>query len=642
MTARALCGVLALILAAPAVAVELPVATGRITFVETVPGSPGFERFKSDTEYNGETLTLEHVSEEGDAEGRGVVSLSNVPSVLAVATSYSASLYAQTFSQAVYYMSVQGSAGTVVPVRMRGLLEASDGATFRFSGHFAQAILGVRDNLTNESMGGRNLYADLGFSNPVQRHVFDQMLSLRAGSVYAVIMMASAGAQGMNEDYENAPITSRAFVDPYFNIDPGFLSANPEYALAFGTGVGNALPPIGAVPEPAAWVMMILGVGAVGAAARRRRWPVETAPASCPSATKRMKRSMLAMLLALVSGMATAQSFHLESLPPLQSESYAHVFGNDGSGVDAPNGGSYADDRRFSGAVVAQPLATGASITNAPEFPMALVSGSTSATVQLGIIRMGATLARGNDRYPIPDGEATPSIVANVGSRGSFVDGFTITGTTPRVRVQLSLRFDGFSNMGSGPDADAQARILHHISLESQPADSLLLLGTRLDRTGLGFWSSASRCDVLSNGNQQCNVLTDLQQGRHDQGAFAGRRQVEFEVDNGATIWVAHMLDAGLSQGGTFAEESGWPQVTLDLTRTSVFDGFSGEGLTGIHSAHLGDLRSVGGVFSYETVHVLSAVPEPGNALMLVLGLGVVAWARRPQRIFPWDGPTPV
>ena len=116
------------------------------------------------------------------------------------------------------------------------------------------------------------MYAQLGFSDPVQRQVVDQMLGLRAGRVYRISMQAAAGAPGMNEDYEAARITSRGFVDPYFNIDPGFLSANPEYALAFGTGVGNALPPIGAVPEPAAWVMMILGVGAVGAATRGRRF----------------------------------------------------------------------------------------------------------------------------------------------------------------------------------------------------------------------------------------------------------------------------------------------------------------------------------------------------------------------------------
>jgi hypothetical protein len=224
MPTHALHGILALILAAPAVAVELPVATGRITFVETVPGSPPVERFKSVTEYDGETLTLPHVSEEGGAVGRGVLSLSDVPSVTAVATSSAAGLYAQTYSSAVYYMSVQGSSGTLVPIRMRGLLEASDGATFRFSDHFAQALLGVRDNLTNESMGEWNLLAHLEFSNPVQRQVVDQMLDLRAGSVYRINMQASAGAQGMNAEYESARITSRAFVDPYFNIDPGFLS----------------------------------------------------------------------------------------------------------------------------------------------------------------------------------------------------------------------------------------------------------------------------------------------------------------------------------------------------------------------------------------------------------------------------------
>src|SRR5580693_2831638 len=59
-----------------------------------------------------------------------------------------------------------------------------------------------------------------------------------------------------------------AMVDPSFMIDPAFLTENPSFSLQFSPGVGNS-PPSG-VPEPAAWVTILVGVGYVGAGLRMR------------------------------------------------------------------------------------------------------------------------------------------------------------------------------------------------------------------------------------------------------------------------------------------------------------------------------------------------------------------------------------
>jgi hypothetical protein len=60
-----------------------------------------------------------------------------------------------------------------------------------------------------------------------------------------------------------------AFIDPYVFIDPDFLALHPDYAVIVSPGVGNTAP--GGAPEPAAWVLMALGFGGLGAVLRSRR-----------------------------------------------------------------------------------------------------------------------------------------------------------------------------------------------------------------------------------------------------------------------------------------------------------------------------------------------------------------------------------
>ena len=65
------------------------------------------------------------------------------------------------------------------------------------------------------------------------------------------------------------PNSGYAYVDPYIYIDPNMPDA-ADYMITLSDGVGNGLPTTG-VPEPASWVMMLVGVGGCGAVMRRRR-----------------------------------------------------------------------------------------------------------------------------------------------------------------------------------------------------------------------------------------------------------------------------------------------------------------------------------------------------------------------------------
>jgi hypothetical protein len=291
-------------------------------------------------------------------------------------------------------------------------------------------------------------------------------------------------------------------------------------------------------------------------------------------------------------------------------------------------GTSIIEDGRVSGPVVAAPLATSASIVVPDEIAMAGMTGNTSARVSPGIIRMGMTMARTPDCYDIPFGQACPSLIASLSSAGRFSDAFTFTGSTARLLVNLAVSFDGRTDIG---DNGMSARVDQGFGIEALASDNLVLLDSRFIQNGQGFWDISNSCDFQSNGNRRCGVGATLIRGTDAQGSFAGRTLLSFEIDNGATVFLRNDLEGSLFANG-FTQE-GWPRATLDMDRTAVFEGFSGNGLTGITSASLGALSSVGGVFAYEDVHALNAaVPEPASWAMLIAGFGLVGAVLRRRR----------
>ena len=81
-------------------------------------------------------------------------------------------------------------------------------------------------------------------------------------------MQVFAGADAL--DYGSASGTElNATADPYFQLDPTFVSSNPEYSLNFSPGFYNVQS---SVPEPGTSTYAVLGVLVLGAARLRRMW----------------------------------------------------------------------------------------------------------------------------------------------------------------------------------------------------------------------------------------------------------------------------------------------------------------------------------------------------------------------------------
>ena len=75
-----------------------------------------------------------------------------------------------------------------------------------------------------------------------------------------VVLSLTLSVQGLVPNI--VPGTYTGFADPLISIDPAFAAANPDYRLLISPNVA---------PEPAGWVMMLLGAGATGALLRRHR-----------------------------------------------------------------------------------------------------------------------------------------------------------------------------------------------------------------------------------------------------------------------------------------------------------------------------------------------------------------------------------
>lgn len=90
-----------------------------------------------------------------------------------------------------------------------------------------------------------------------------QMLTGASGTVTGSVQLFAGANVASGLSSTNATV----FIDPYLQISPAFLSANPTATLSITPGVGNA---VSAVPEANTLLMMLSGLLAVSAVYRRR------------------------------------------------------------------------------------------------------------------------------------------------------------------------------------------------------------------------------------------------------------------------------------------------------------------------------------------------------------------------------------
>jgi hypothetical protein len=112
-------------------------------------------------------------------------------------------------------------------------------------------------SITGQNFSTVGASAETSSSDPFVSFVFDQMVSFSSNTSYHVQLFASASAV-----FRNGGGTASAFVDPVFTIDPAYANNFTIVGVPGQTG---------AVPEPAAWAMMVGGFGLVGSAMRRRQ-----------------------------------------------------------------------------------------------------------------------------------------------------------------------------------------------------------------------------------------------------------------------------------------------------------------------------------------------------------------------------------
>jgi|GEM_PF-1610903 len=163
-------------------------------------------------------------------------------------------------SELRYFYTISGAAGTVVPLIAYTSLGASQtpgtysyaSASIDFYGQNQDSVYPHEDRYSGASQSFSGAF-----------HI--TALTGVEGSVW---LRADAGIDNGG--------SASAFTDPTIIIDPAFAATDPGYLshfrLSFSPGVINGA---GAVPEPAAWVLLLAGFGFVGTAVRRRSYAVD-------------------------------------------------------------------------------------------------------------------------------------------------------------------------------------------------------------------------------------------------------------------------------------------------------------------------------------------------------------------------------
>lgn len=211
----------------------------------------------------------------GDANGFGSALLRKSPDpyLTAHVTSCSCGSFNEEFvgasSELSYFFGISSPTDMLVPVSIRAILGASfsEGTTSGLTG--GEASFGVFDYTLGDQLIVRtDVCSTSNAPSCISAAAINGVYFVPTN--HLMIVNLSAGAQSGN----NAPVGETAeassYVDPSFHIESSFLLDHPGLSIAFSEGIGN---PNDAIPEPAAWALLVSGCGVAGLGLRgdRRR-----------------------------------------------------------------------------------------------------------------------------------------------------------------------------------------------------------------------------------------------------------------------------------------------------------------------------------------------------------------------------------
>jgi hypothetical protein len=232
------------------VADELPISSG--TAIAGVPNQAGGVSLTG-TGFPPAVAIFEDGLESAVADASGAVGPT---------ASTSASGDAEAIAYLTYYMTVAGANGEVVPVTISGLVGAGLGPDATGEAN-AYSDVTVEDTTANDEQL-LFLYDCVGYGCGAVGAIatngdYTLPLPVLGGDIIAIEVAAAANPIGTNGE---------AVADPYFQIDPSFLAANPGVSLEFSPGIENV--PLTATPEPNAFCIMGAAMMGVVVVYRRR------------------------------------------------------------------------------------------------------------------------------------------------------------------------------------------------------------------------------------------------------------------------------------------------------------------------------------------------------------------------------------
>jgi hypothetical protein len=172
-----------------------------------------------------------------------------------------------------HQFSVSGPAPASVPLFVSGIFSNINPI---IAGGNTESVLTAR--LGQGSTSASFLSNCYDFANPQNREA-SPAVNCRAGmfsfnflasTIGVVSVELAAFVQPFGVDINPSLIS--AFIDPYIQIDPAWLSTHPGYSLTFDAGVSNVpTVSVSPVPEPETYALLIAGLGLLGVRGRFRK-----------------------------------------------------------------------------------------------------------------------------------------------------------------------------------------------------------------------------------------------------------------------------------------------------------------------------------------------------------------------------------